>query len=97
MDISQVFDHTKRNNAFDEAYDNPIYKNAVASWLPFLDKRGYLDVFLPETPLTPFLQSVMSQMPKVDETENEKTKKVVISSIVREDSSFSASLSQSVE
>lgn len=24
-------------------YGNPIYKKALTVWLPFLDKRGYLD------------------------------------------------------
>ena len=28
---------------FDRAYNNETYKKAIKLWLPFLEKRGYLD------------------------------------------------------
>lgn len=73
LDISQMFDHTKGDHeAFLNAFKNPIYKKAVETWLPFLDKRGFLDTFLPNAPVTPFVQSILDNMPKFDVPEPPK-------------------------
>jgi len=67
LDISQMFDQTKGDpEAFLNAFKNPIYKKAVETWLPFLDKRGFLDTFLPNAPVTPFVQGILDTMPKFD-------------------------------
>jgi hypothetical protein len=31
-----------------KVYKNPIYKKAVRAWLPFLNKRGFLDTMIVE-------------------------------------------------
>ena len=65
LDISQMFDQTKGDpEALINAFNNPIYKKAVQTWLPFLDKRGYLDTFLPNAPVTPFVQGILDSIPK---------------------------------
>lgn len=33
-----------------EIYSNPIYKKALLAWLPFLNKRGFLDTLLIDEP-----------------------------------------------
>jgi len=74
LDIAQIFEQTKDTpEIFDAAFKNPIYIKAFKSWLPFLDKRGYLDVFLPNSPMTPFLQGIIAQMPKPGMPEPPKT------------------------
>lgn len=63
LDLEQIFNPTKEaSKGLDDAFENPIYKASLAKWLPFLDKRGYLDSFLPEAPLTPFMQMLFSKM-----------------------------------
>ena len=65
LDISQIFDQTKGDpEHFTAAFNKPTYKKALTSWLPFLDKRGYLDVLLPNAPVTSFVQAIMDQIPK---------------------------------
>lgn len=32
---------------YDRIYNNEIYKKAVKLWLPFMNKRGFLDCLLP--------------------------------------------------
>lgn len=41
---------------------NDIYQKALRVWVPFLNKRGYLDKLLPREPPTPFMLSLMQQM-----------------------------------
>lgn len=65
LDLAQIFDPTKSSpDTLIGAFNNPIYKKALALWLPFLDKRGYLDAFLPQTPISPFLEEILSKIPK---------------------------------
>lgn len=33
--------------AYDRIYKNETYKKAIKTWLPFLNKRGFLDTLLP--------------------------------------------------
>ena len=54
----ELFDSEK----IERAYMNDIFQNALKLWIPFLNKRGYLDALLPEQPLTPFMMSLMQQM-----------------------------------
>lgn len=58
MTNPELFDSEK----IERAYMSDIYQNALKLWLPFLNKRGYLDALLPEQPLTPFMMSLMKQM-----------------------------------
>lgn len=48
----------------EKAFNNNNYQKALGLWVPFLNKRGYLDALLPETPLTPFMLSLMEHMQK---------------------------------
>ncbi|KAL7041202.1 hypothetical protein ACKWTF_000677 [Chironomus riparius] len=74
LDITQIFEQTKDSpGMFEAAFKNPIYQAAFKSWLPFLDKRGYLDAFLPNAPMTPFVQGIIAQMPKPEMPEPPKT------------------------
>lgn len=65
LDIEKIMNADK----YDEkvvyaAFNNDNYKNALKTWLPFFNKRGYLDTLLPNAPLTPFMTALMQQMPQ---------------------------------
>ncbi|KAG5675466.1 hypothetical protein PVAND_005368 [Polypedilum vanderplanki] len=63
LDIEQIMNPDKVNyKVIYDAFNNEIYKNALKTWLPFLNKRGYLDTLLPHAPATPFMQAIMQQM-----------------------------------
>jgi hypothetical protein len=41
---------------------NDNYQMALKVWIPFLNKRGFLDKLLPNDPLSPFMASLFEQM-----------------------------------
>lgn len=47
MIMGQSEDEEKLERMYKRIYENETYKKAVKTWLPFLNKRGFLDSMLP--------------------------------------------------
>lgn len=61
--LADILDPSKGDsNELDKTFQNPIYIKALSTWLPFLDKRGYLDTFLPNAPLTPLMEKIFTKI-----------------------------------
>lgn len=46
----------------EEAYGNELYRTALKLWLPFFNKRGFIDNLLPHAPSTPFVMELFQKM-----------------------------------
>lgn len=46
--MGQSDDEEKLENFYKRIYENETYKKAIKAWLPFLNKRGFLDTMLPK-------------------------------------------------
>lgn len=57
MDPEKFDEETMRGG-----FMNDFYQKALKVWLPFLNKRGFLDKLLPNDPLSPFMASLFEQM-----------------------------------
>jgi hypothetical protein len=63
LDLSQIMNPDNFDpKVMHAAFNNQIYKDALKTWLPFLNNRGYLDTLLPNAPVTPFMQVIIDQM-----------------------------------
>lgn len=63
FDIENMMDPDKAKPEVMRAnYLGELYQNALKEWLPFLNKRGFIDSLLPHQPLTPFMSALMQQM-----------------------------------
>jgi hypothetical protein len=49
-------------NAIRAALHGKHYIKALETWLPFLNRRGFLDTMLPQHPPTPFMATILQQM-----------------------------------
>lgn len=76
MSIEQLMTGGDNPELFDRIYNNDNYKKAFKLWVPFLDKRGYLDTLIShDEPKVaeakvevPEVEVPKVEVPKVDET-----------------------------
>lgn len=63
LDIQKLFNNPGlKEDPFYEAANNPIYKSSLSVLIPFLDKRGFLDAFLPEIPISPYITKTREEV-----------------------------------
>jgi hypothetical protein len=63
LDAGLVTDPAKSDpEIVHKAFNNEIYRNALRTWLPFLNKRGFLDTLLPQAPVSPFMMKLQQQL-----------------------------------
>jgi hypothetical protein len=52
----------KDTTSIENAFKSQYYIKALKTWLPFLNKRGYLDGLLPNASMTPFCTNLIQEM-----------------------------------
>ncbi|KAG5675468.1 hypothetical protein PVAND_005370 [Polypedilum vanderplanki] len=63
LNIEILMDAEKSNqNLIQIAFNNEICKAALKIWIPFLNKRGFLDILLPHAPTTPFMAALTQKL-----------------------------------
>lgn len=77
LNMENIMDPEKVNlEMLKNAFMNGTYCKALSLWLPFLNKRGFLDTLLPTNPNTPFMttliQGIMEKMQPHQVAETEK-------------------------
>lgn len=63
LDMQNLMDPEKVNfETIRKGFITEVYRNALAIWLPFLNKRGFIDTMLPTAPNTSFVDAIAKEM-----------------------------------
>ena len=68
LNIEALMDPTKSDaKVMEEAFSGKLYQESLKIWLPFLNKRGFLDTLLPNAPNTELVDQLLKQFQEMSQ------------------------------